>query len=345
MLDWYSGKIGYSSIMFRPDNLVVVTADNEVRPYKEMPIQAVGSFDDTIQLRIETSTEAMRKASDKYGLLCNDICLYMSGNPLKFLQGHNVYGSSVRNLWKILEALMAHLNPLIRPPDYQCELPPAIHRNRVDIATLVNMGTHSAVHEWLDMVGKNSRTRHGMALVSGSTVYWGKHSRRWSLKAYCKFCELEKHKPKNDDLYEKLREYTETFLRIELTLRTEELKERGTLEEHLLWEYMEKIQVGETEMKKQIGGNLNSPMELTFRRWLNGEDVKFGKNRKLFYRHRLGIRKATGFDISMTPDIKAVKKANYDLSFLKANEVLTTPDVLQKHMFKVEDINQLWPAH
>jgi phage/plasmid replication protein, gene II/X family len=340
MLDWYQGKVGYSGRELSLNRLLEVTPDGEVRWEFEKPAKVRGSFESSIQIRRDSASPEMISASEKYNFLVNQVCMYVSGNPSKFLQGHNVFGPKVESLSPVLTATIRELPPEVRPHDADYPLAPAVHRNRVDISTSVHLGGHSTVHEWLQTVARSSSSRHkGTSMVSGNTVYWGKQSSRWSMKAYCKFCELDAHPPADVKLKERLKEYCEGHLRLELTLRTLELKNRGTLDESLIWEYFQRINIGsmELQMDKIKNVKLSRSVRLTLSEWLAGKEVKYGMPKRTFYDHRKRIIDATGLDISLpVPDESKLKSVKFDLDYLVANEIKEIPSTFQGNLFKPE---------
>lgn len=155
--------------------------------------------------------------------------LYFSGNPSKFLQGHNLFGSddiralmteTYHNLCTILD-----LTPSV--PDLKAITAGDYNLTRVDINYSFELSTRADVLAWLRAAELKSKTRHGRPTSKGGTVYWGKNSKRWSLKAYSKGEEI--HAPKHrlpDTLMETpLPDWADNKLRIELTLRSKELEE------------------------------------------------------------------------------------------------------------------------
>lgn len=348
MLDWYQGKVGYNGKYLKLNRLLEVTPDGEIKWDFERPAKIRGSFESSIQVSRDSASPEMRTAAEKYNLLVNQTCLYVSGNPSKFLQGHNVFGPKVQSLGPVLTATVRELPPEVRPEDADSPLAPAVHRNRVDISTSVHLGKHSTVHEWLRTVARSSHSRHkGTSMVSGDTVYWGKHSSRWSMKAYCKFCELDAHPPRDLQLKDRLKQFCEGHLRLELVLRTLELKNRGTLDETLIWEYFQRINIGSTElqMEKVNGAKLSRSVQLTLSEWLAGKEVKYGLPKATFYRHRKAILDATGLDISLPkPEDGQLEAVKFDLDYLVANEIKEIPSTFQGNLFKADE-GVRWPPH
>lgn len=343
MIDWFAGPVGYNGLALQLDRICELTPDDQIRWTIEKKMQARGSYDASIQIGRAVPTDGMLKAAREHNLLINPVCLAISGNPSKFLQGHNVFGPSVASLGPVVQAVVRSLPDGIRPDDSTSDLWPAVHRSRVDITTSVDLSSHELVHEWLDTAGKSTRSRHGRPMMSGDTVYWGKHSRRWTMKAYCKFCELQQHPIVNRQLMQQLLEYCRGQLRLELCLRTPELKPRGTLHEDLIWEFMKKIEVG--VMKKEVnvsGPNLSPIVQYTLSRWIAGEDVRHSLFKTTFYRHRKAILDELGLDISLNYEKKTAERICFDLEYLKAHEIKIPPTFLQAWLFRPKNGPE-WP--
>jgi hypothetical protein len=177
-------------------------------------------------------------------------------------------------------------------------------------------------------------------MVSGDTVYWGKNSRRWALKAYCKFCELDDHPPA--EYKDELKAYCEQHLRLELTLRRPELKDRGSVEDELVWEYFEKVVIGVpneklTDLERRVEQyGLSRRVQDVLSLWLDGRDVRHGVNRATFYRWRAAILEAVGVDISLprNDSLPELERLGFDVQYLKSREVKQVPEGLQGLLFK-----------
>jgi hypothetical protein len=214
---------------------------------------------------------------------------------------------------------------------------------------MVDLGAHRTVHEWLKNAAASTRSRHGRALVSGDTVYWGKNSRRWSLKAYCKFCELDVHRP--PEFYDELKAFTEPLLRMELTLRRPELVKLGTVDHSLVWEFFEKVVIGVpneklTEMDRRVEEyGLPRPAATALLLWLDGRDPARGVPRRTFYRWRRAILDEVGVDISLdrNAELPTLERLGFDVEYLRTREVKKPPEGLQGLLFK-PDKGPRWAA-
>lgn len=333
--DWFSGLMGYDASGLEVGRVLSVRPDGELEWIRDRWEKVGGSYLATVQLTRDGATPAMRSC----GFPCSAQVLRVSGNPTKFLQGHNVFGPSVAEAGPVLRAMVRSFPKGVRPPDCDEDKLVAVHRTRYDVPVHVDLGAHRLVHEWLRAAESSTRSRHGRAMVSGSTVYWGQHSRRWSLKAYCKFCELKEHPPA--EMVEELRAWCEGHLRLELTLRRPELKDREGLTEDVVWEFYEKLTIGVSEMVVTAdvveGLKVSTACKQSLRRWLDGADLRFELPRATFYYYRRLILNEVGVDISLKRDEQwgELERVGFDVQYLKSRQVSSVPSGLQRLLFKV----------
>lgn len=239
--------------------------------------------------------------------------LLIDGNPSKFLQGHNIFGSDdllslVHDSFLVI-CSMVGLRPslaelgAIESGEYQL--------SRVDINYSFELPTRGDVRAWLRAAEFKSRTRHGRPSSRQGTLYWGKHSSRWSLKAYSKGDEIEG--PKAHRLPSPLQEtplprWADNKLRVEVVLRRKELKERGmssagawvgSAPQKLFSEY-----VGNLEMSEQVALTSEKEMHIprgfrsTYVLWKYGEDMRDKLPKTTYYRHRVALLEY-GIDIAL----------------------------------------------
>jgi len=350
MIDWYTGLVGYDASGKDTGYVQLLLPGGVIQSTFNRWVTATSSSDEGCQIKPDECTLEMVKDAEKYKLLCAHTVYKISLCPAKFLQGHNVFGPSVVSLGPVVQAVIRALPDNLRPPDADSSLLPAVRRDRVDVTTSIRMDSHAMVHEWIEHAKTETRSRHTgkraieKGLTGGTSVYWGKGSKRWMMKAYCKLCELKANPPNNQMMFEDLREYAEGLLRIELELHRKELKDRGTLDESIIWEFFDRIEVG--VMKDDIIKavlSLRPPVRLIYQAWLDGHDVSPEAGylkRAAFYKYRKLILLATGQDISLEPPKKKAPvgtREHFGKEYLKEHEVKQVPEQLQKYLFKPKE--------
>ncbi len=329
MLDWFSGTIGYSSDHIKTNKIIELSPSGEIMWQKDSHMQVEGSYSAKLQIAKQPPTIEMQDIASNQRLMCARLALRLSGNPVKFLQGHNVFGPDVSWLPYVLQDTCRAFPDELAIPDSQAMILPAIHTTRVDITTMISLGSHQLVHDWLRTAETSTRSRHGRTIMDGDTVYWGKHSTRWSLKAYCKYCEMARH-PATCANHSDIREYTKGMLRLELTLRSPELKKikkmNNVIGEPIIWDYMKKIEVG--VMKSEVlehSPNLTADENMTLSMWTTGVDVRVMIPKATFYRRRRRILDELGVDISLPYDRNQARRETFNLEYLKAHEIKQVP--------------------
>jgi len=337
MIDWFTGYVGYDASLMPLGRFWEVDRHGAIVRERPRWETAEGSFKSGVQVTKTMPTDQMREASRDFGFLCAEDVLKISGNPAKFLQGHNVTGPSVSLLGPVVQGLVRAFPEDLRPSNADSLVLPAVHRSRVDVNTLIDLGSHQAVHDWLSLAETKTRSRHGRAINSDGTVYWGKHSTRWGMKAYCKHCELQKHPPADPELYRELLDWTRTFLRIELVLRRPELKDRGTLDESIIWEFFGKLELNTMKVNTYAEAKsvLSTGMKASLALWYSGTDLKCFFPRKTFYRHRKEILAVTGIDVARPYVDQSAAAASVLLGMdeLFKREVKEVPARIQRSLF------------
>jgi hypothetical protein len=248
--------------------------------------------------------------------------LYLTGNPVKFLQGHNLFGSD--DALALLVAVGAHLRQAGAMPfpgittwgAYDFEFTPT----RLDITRSYRFGSEREAAEWIYHVGASAHSGRHKKDHQDSTVYFGKRSRRWAMKIYSKLQEisskakghrLSKHLTRMQQ--NQLREWAEGVVRFEITLRSMELAEtpKALLTPDALpaiWHrYHDRIQYNrnaEAFMTDITTDSLLPAERSTLLHWRNGVDARQVLSRATWYRHRKSILETVGVDISEPPPEK-----------------------------------------
>ena len=291
MIDWVTCKAPfYYPGIISGGQFLSLSADGEVEFSTPKRRQFVGSW--------ESSITARTVEVDANG----DTCLIeLSGNPVKFLQGHNLWGSDdlpglvYETLLKISSIL-----GVLQPAGYLKRLP-STTLSRVDINQHYSLGSRKQALECLYHIGKTSRTRSKGAITKGSTVYFNKPSKRWEFKLYSKGQELAL--PRNNkagliELPKAALDYADDIIRAELTLKSNELRESdGGLYGLANWQFVDCEQifneyyqrltmVDQLELQLLDLSKLPSGVRSTYQLWFDGHDVMSIVSRRTFYRHR-----------------------------------------------------------
>lgn len=299
MIDWVSAILPCKHDPSKLISGLVMSFDaqgnNEWTVNKTLSVE--GSYSSKIQIKSHTENQ-----------------IYISGNPTKFLQGHNLFGSNdlVSIMGKFFDELLKHENLGLCPDPFQYGNIKDGHYEltRVDVNETWHLRNKNEVMAWIRSVGETAFLKHrGAGQFSGDTAYFGKNSRRWSLKCYSKGHELtaKGHKLPKELAFSEMLEYADKALRIEGVTRQLELKRRqlhvasnwdiDTAEE-LLLEYISKLEMSDVYMlKDDVLDSLPPRLRMVYQTWLNGDDLKQILPHNTFYRYKKSLREF-GVDIS-----------------------------------------------
>lgn len=261
-----------------------------------------GSYSSKIQIKSHTDNQ-----------------IWISGNPTKFLQGHNIFGSNdlVHIMGLFFDALLKFDNLGLSPDPFQYAAIKDGHYalSRVDVNESWHLDNSKDVLAWIRALGTTAYMKHrGAGQFSGDTAYFGKTSRRWSLKCYSKGNEIavRGHGLHPDLQIPELIQYANKSLRIEAVIRQLELKRIGLdvasnwdidTAEELLLNYIQNLEMSDVYMlKDDVLDTLPTRLRMVYQSWMNGDDLKQIMTKPTFYRVRKQLEKY-GIDIA-TPSPK-----------------------------------------
>jgi II/X family phage/plasmid replication protein len=298
MVDWVTCDLPLSKTVEVNGGRIIAVDQYGAREWatdRRLPI--VGSYDAAVYVRTKGNG------------------LELSGNPSKFLQGHNLFGSpDVRGL-VYQTALRVCREVGVKPhyEDLSAWLAGHYDLRRVDCTRMFALEDRAQVRRWLVAVGQIAHGRHQkVTQYDGQTVYLGKHSRRSTLKAYCKGDELQIH-PLPAEMpqraCQRLTEYADNKLRVELSVRSMTLRDLGlrrasswTLATgaRLLAHYISRLEVSDImALDDNVAESLPKGMLGVYHRWRAGEDMRATMSRRTFYRWRARFL-PYGVDIAIT---------------------------------------------
>jgi II/X family phage/plasmid replication protein len=302
MIDWLTLKIRTVHPAIRAGTFMSVDANGAIEYETPKASSVVGSFSSSMRFR---STGAMTDNSNEF----NDE-LSISGNPAKWLQGHNIFGceDGVKMISEVLKRL---------PPEmglgYVSEF--AVRSaivSRIDFTKSLQFENLIQCRSFIREVGLRARTRSGRPVLQGSTVGFQKGSGRWNLVVYAKGDEVRVHElPEELPNRDKLIQEAQRLVRVELRLRGRELYDRDLRAlcqlsppklNQLYTEYLERIEMSTvTKLPNDLVMALSPHHRSTYLLWMTGLDVISTMTIPTFYRHRSGLIKY-GVDISIPRD-------------------------------------------
>lgn len=309
MVDWVSGIVEASGWyqegeeippLYDTGHFLRISRHGEVEQKSASSVLVEGSHDSRLMVRSPRGHD-----------------LYISGNVVKHIQGHNLFGSDdplglffeagarVRQAVGLFPSPGTWESCAFRGPRF----------TRLDLTRSYRFPTGQEANAWIRQVAASARSKHGGAVMESGTAYLGKRSERWGFKIYHKGDEIHArgkfHRLVSFLGAERraLQEWADGVVRFELTLRSKELVKwdmRAT-EPREIWEsYYDRITLNQnwrmTDMKADLMEEQLSPLlKGVLSMWRLGEDLRKVYPKPTFYRHRRALLEAVGVDISEPP--------------------------------------------
>jgi II/X family phage/plasmid replication protein len=318
MIDWITAKIPLNHWQpFHDGNVISLSRDGELEWKIDKRLSVAGSHD--AQLHIKSDPSTRHPETGEYTHIMFD------GNPAKFLQGHNVWGSGdlvglmVETLYRVFKFLAV----VPSATDWKMILLGFYELYRVDNTIMIDLGNNADVEAMLYSLTRTAHMKHrGQGLMTGGTLYFGKHSRRWSVKFYNKLKEIT---AKGHQLPLELSELPELTKWVTGKLRVEAVTRRMQLNEM----HLERANrwVDDTPLmvlEKLLGGlNMSEQHTLTqanleglpprlvavYHLWQEGHDLKKLYPARTFYNYRKALQEK-GIDIAIKQGNRAEPAPN-----------------------------------
>lgn len=302
MIDWVTARLPLRHFRINNGGVIKFLADGTQEWMIWSKLQVQGSHESSIQVRSEGELDDQGRATE----------IFFSGNPSKFLQGHNVFGSDdlVSLMIDVFVILCEQLEVTPEPDDLKKITTGDYPIIKIDINYSFELPCRSDVLSWIRAAEYKSKTRHGRPQMKGGTLYFGKHSRRWAIKIYSKGEEIEAPKHKLPEILQstQIPKWADNKLRIELVLFKKELAELGlqkacdltpTVARNIYNSYVRKIEMNQqialsTEKEHDLPQRLRS----TYILWKSGVDLRSTLPKATFYRHRKEFS-VHGIDITL----------------------------------------------
>ena len=301
MIDWITAVVPcWHPEQVRDGSFVRVKRDGEIEWTSDCRLSVRGSHDSAVTIRSATWLPMQD------GGYC---FLEISGNLAKFFQGHNLFGSDdLPGLVFDFMRWLAVNQPVEVAPsveDINAWRSGAYQVNRADVTDSFKLRSRSDVLAWLRAAEQTAHLSHrGRGqLVKGNTLYFGKNSRRWSLKIYGKGQEIEAHSSDQPALASlpQVRDWADNVLRAELVIRGMELK-RLQLDTGTAWLPLDGVPFDAVAMlRDKLGAmtmtttrtlpddvldTLTSAQRTGYLAWVAGNDLRQSMPHRSFYRLR-----------------------------------------------------------
>ena len=293
MIDWVTCRLPFTHTKEIHEDLTLrVKPSGEISLVRKDKVEITGSFDSSLYVSTDTDSFDVEKGVFRRVLF--------TGNPNKFLQGHNVVGSLC--LFSLLNAsyrrIREYLGLSVEPVDILAISGGHFSVSRLDLTASWAVGSSSAdVMAWIRACERYSTLQNrGRGSFSGDTLYFGKHSRRWALKIYSKSLELLKHPPDSSiSGVERLLTFADNLLRIEIVFRGLELETAGLKTaadiysaklENVYKRYLKRLNLGQNAMIKSVDLEQLKPRQAQiYSLWLEGHDIRQYMSRATWYRY------------------------------------------------------------
>lgn len=308
MIDWTTVILPFPHTeTLRGGIFMELDQDGEIKWQKNKGLRIQGSHESSLLISTDEHTPNFK----------NNI--WISGNPAKFLYGHNVTGTDdiCRLVADMGLKIAQHLAMTIDPEQQMKWRRGQFILKKVDINYMRACGSREAARDILRAIAYSGCMRHGgRGEFSGSTLYFGKKSRRRAIKIYCKGDELESSKKSHQipdslgPLKAELLKIADDALRIETVLHSLELKDLGlqygrdwtpATAKLLFDEYVGRIKFSHnTPLSRHVILSLAPCLQRTYALWKEGVDLRAQFKPATYYRHRRELLTA-GIDIGAQP--------------------------------------------
>lgn len=301
MIDWVTATIRCNNTL-KTGCIAKISPNDEIEWLSQSALPVRGSYDVNIMVKpVSEST------------------ITISGNPAKWLQGHNLFGSNdIRQLmavfFKALHRVLADegLTPTQQQIDNINDGKYTV--SRVDINETWHLKNQFEVNAWIRAAGEKMHMQHrGKGVFSGDTLYWGKGSKYWFMKCYSKGDEINSKKSNFPDELRtpQMLEYADKALRLELVLCSKFLREMQLnwvcnwgldTAKMLLQTYVSKLEMSNNFMlSDDVLHALPTRMRTAYLSWLHGADLRNILPKNTFYRYRREFKKYD-IDIALVRD-------------------------------------------
>lgn len=251
-----------------------------------------------------------------------DRTIEISGNPVKFLQGHNVFGTN--DLRALVVALFERLCSipelqLIPTVDELNLIKTGAYRlSRVDVNEHFAFPSEQVAKAWLRAAGRSANMMfRGAGLFKEGTLYFTPQSRRFVPKIYHKGSEISSTNKDHrlpDELLQipELLQYAQNSLRFEIKILSTQLNDwhlhlgcnwdQDTATMLIKEQFIDKLQLSANmSLNPEVLDTLPNSLKPVYALWESGQDLRQCYSKAQFYKRRSQLLEF-GIDISIIQD-------------------------------------------
>jgi len=308
VIDWITALIPFDHSTSLNDGQVISVDRDGVQEWTTQKRLAIrGSYESSLHIKSDDRTWNPETGNYSHILL--------DGNPVKFFQGHNLWGTDdlVGLVSETVLKVSQILNLSITEQAWNLITNGYYDLKRVDSTMMLAMGSQTDVQAFLYSAERTAHMKYkGQGIMTKGTLYFGKHSRRESLKMYSKATEI---KAKGHQLPFELQQLPELYkwvddkLRLEVCTRSMELKDRGlqlacnwgdNTPEEVLLRSLSGLNMSEnhTITATTLDG-LPPRLVAVYHLWKEGHDIRGMYPPTTYKRYRKALQEVAGIDIAV----------------------------------------------
>lgn len=265
-----------------------------------------GSWETSIRFRSQGALDDEGRAT----------LLFIKGNPAKFLQGHNVFGTT--DIYSLARRVLESAREPLGLPHVPDDVLRSSVISRIDLTYSISFESPVIAQAYIKQVSLRACTRSGRPIARGASLAFQPSSNRYSVVVYHKGDELKSHPlPETLPCKGLIESDASKLVRVEVRLKTNELKERElrTLEDWtkadipaIYQDYVRRIAMNtEAQIPTEEIQNINRCYRDSYFMWDNGIDLQSVMSQNTFYRHRRELMNY-GIDIAIPKEPTSTAK-------------------------------------
>ncbi len=314
MIDWISLVLDLPHESIKTGRILSIDEDGTLEYERPKAQLFEGSFESKMVFRSQGELDRAGRSTE----------LFISGNPSKFLQGHNVFGDD-----HLVDLLRGVLIKVHRAGGIQFDLFEALCAidsgivSRIDLTESIQFSNRNLCRAYIRQISLLAHTRSGRPHQTKWTLHFQAKSRRWNAVIYSKGDEMGKHSLPESFLHsDYVKGQADALVRVEIRIKTLELIRLGCRHvydltqakiEALYNEYVGRLNMAESvQLTNEAIKKLSPSIQATYLKWKAGIDVLGELTTPTFYRHRSKILNL-GVDISVPYE----KENHFDVMPLK----------------------------